>query len=156
MRVASWFGLLVLVGCGAQSPRPSGEPLRAGDAEASYAAYQAYCGTCSKAETCCLGPADFAAERWSSRSGTYLRAMRDYYECQRSEVLYQARYDSRPQAPLDNFGPLTEAGNTLASCYPRACGEYEEIMVAELDKALAKPSAHAPGALVSCSHSEAQ
>src|SRR5688500_5593534 len=117
----------MLVGCGAQTPRPSAEPFRASDLAASYAAYQTYCGMCSKAETCCLAPADFAAERWSSRSGTYLRAMRDYYECQRSEVLYQAGYDLPPQAPLDSFRPLTGAGNTLASCYPRACGEYEEI-----------------------------
>lgn len=137
-------------GCGPQTPPPSAEPPRAGDAAASYAAYEAYCGVCTEAETCCLREADFAPERWSNESGTYLRAMRDYYECQRMAVLDHARYQPAPLAPSDGFGPLTHAGNIVASCYPHGCGDYAAIMAAELDKAQATPRSRAAGALVSC------
>lgn len=151
MRAWLLVGLVSLSGCGSQTPRPSGEPPRVGDAAASQAAYEAYCGMCQNAETCCLRAQDFAPERWSSKSGTYLRALRDYYECQRGAVLDHAFYQPAPLVPSDGFGSLTHAGNTRASCYHHACGDYAEIMVAELDKALATPRPHPSGALVSCS-----
>ena len=53
MRASLVLAALFSFGCGAKAPLPSGEPFRASDAAASFAAYQACCGMCEEAETCC-------------------------------------------------------------------------------------------------------
>jgi len=152
VRAVSWLVISALMGCGARATPSGPEPFRASDAAAAYAAYQAYCGLCPNAETCCLGESDFGPEHWSSASGTYLRAMRGYYECQRAQAMGESLYVQPPEEPPGSasFGPLTNAGHFRLSCYPHACGE-SEVMVSELDRARADPVPHDEGALVICS-----
>jgi hypothetical protein len=144
--------MLALMGCGARSAPPAPEPYRASDAAAAFSAYQAYCGLCPKAETCCLGETDFAAPHWSSASGTYLRAMRGYYECQRTQTLTESMHVEPPveSAGSGSFRPFSNAGHHQLSCYPHACSEAE-VMASELDRARADPVPHDEGALVICS-----
>src|SRR5215212_9087903 len=93
----------LLLAC-AGEPRAT-TPARSTEVQQAKAAYQAYCGACPDAEGCCLGAADFNEQRFSARAGRYLRAMRDYYECQRTGALKdEALYTEPAPPPFDGFG----------------------------------------------------
>jgi hypothetical protein len=152
VRAGFWVLISALIGCGARANPPAAEPFRASDAAVANAAYQAYCGLCPKAETCCLDESAFAPDNWSSASGAYLRAMRGYYECQRAQTLLESMHVEPPLEPSGSgsFNSFSNAGHYQLSCYPHACGEFSETMASELDRARATPELHEPGALVIC------
>ncbi len=106
---------------------------------------------CSSAATCCLREADFTPARYSEASGRYLRALREYYECRRADTLIDVTVYGEPASRY----PEERAYSTLdsrmrLSCERAACAASADVMVAELDRALAAPSPHQPGALVAC------
>ena len=121
------------------------------DVKAAWEAYSAYCRLCKNGSPCCLRERDFAPERWSKQSGAYLRAMHDFYECEFAESA-RAEYSGENPAPLTGGeSDFPTVSNYARNCGPHACQRYGDIMVRELDRALASPQPHPPGALVACS-----
>jgi hypothetical protein len=100
-----------------------------------------------------LKEADFAPERWSKQSSAYLRALRDFYECEYTESIRSESMsvNDPPSASPDYFPTLS---NFARNCGPHSCQGHQEIMVSELDRALAVPRAHPEGALVACTRPE--
>ena len=81
--------------------------------------------------------------------------MREHYECMRGDALIEAetQTDLEVSTPLPivsgDSRPLTNA-NLRRSCEVHACAASADVMAQELDRALATPRAHEPGALVVC------
>jgi hypothetical protein len=146
---------LVLLGaaCTAGSP-PSESGSPPGDVRAAWKAYSAYCSLCKNGSPCCLKESDFAPERWSKQSGPYLKAMRDFYDCEFAESsrpeVYSDRIRGNDPATAESIDFPTMS-NYARNCEPHACQRYGDLMIQELDRALAAPSRHAEGALVACS-----
>jgi hypothetical protein len=138
----------------AAGPAPSSEaaPSRS-ELKAAWRAYSTYCGVCRNGSPCCLKEADFAPERWSQQSSAYLRAFRDFYECEYSESvrMESTGINDPPSASPDYFPTLS---NFARNCGPHACQGHHEVMVSELDRALAVPRAHPEGAPVACTKAE--
>lgn len=143
--------LLLEAGCAAQEPVVEASPTREGELLQAWEAYAAFCAACPNATTCCLREADFCRARYSDASGRYLRALREHYECRRGDLLIEASVYSDPMLryPEDRVYAQLQQRAKL-SCERSACGGSAEVMVAELDRALATPAAHSPGALVTC------
>jgi hypothetical protein len=139
----------LLAACAA-GPAPPSEPAPAqSELRAAWQAYSAYCGLCRNGSPCCLTEADFAPERWSKQSGPYLRALRDYYDCEYAESAKDESLgmNAPPDSPNGNWGTMS---NFARNCAPHACQNHQATLVSELDRALATPRAHPPGALVAC------
>lgn len=116
---------------------------------AAWQAYSAYCSLCRNGSPCCLTEADFAPERWSKQAGPYLRALRDYYECEFAEAAANESLGSNAPAPTPN-DEFPTMSNFARNCLPHACQGHAEKMTSELDRALATAHAHPPAALVAC------
>jgi hypothetical protein len=147
------WGLLgiavALAGCAAGEPATV--PTRDTELRAAWGAYAAFCGLCTNASTCCLREDDFTPARYSAASGPYLRALREHYECRRGDVLIDATVYTDPMLryPEERVYARLES-RTKLSCERSACAGSAEIMASELDRALASPVPHSPGALVAC------
>jgi hypothetical protein len=142
--------LLLGTACTAGSP-PSGLGSAPSDVKAAWQAYSTYCSLCKNGSPCCLKESDFAPERWSKQSGPYLKAMRDFYDCELADSV-RAEYSGENPAPVTSgemYFPTIS--NYARNCGPHACQRYSDIMVRELDRSLAAPSPHSTGALVACS-----
>lgn len=150
--MALWvvLALVAFVGCTAQEPAETA-PTRDGELRGAWEAYAAFCGICPDASTCCLREQDFTPARYSNVSGPYLRALRQHYECRRGDMLIDASAYPDPSLryPEDRAYARLDA-RTKLSCEQSACGGSAEVMVAELDRALATPIPHSAGALVAC------
>jgi hypothetical protein len=143
------FALAVLsLGCAAGSPPPGESAPSRSELKAAWDAYAAYCSLCRNGSPCCLKETDFAPERWSKQSGPYLRALRDFYQCEYSESIgdESSGMNAPPPAAPDYFPTLS---NFSRNCGPHACRD-QATMVSELDRALATPRPHPAGALVAC------
>jgi hypothetical protein len=150
VRVVACIILFCLDGCGTK-PTPASPDTVPDAAAAAFAAYQAYCGLCPNAETCCLEESDFVPSRWSPQAGSYLQAMHDYYDCQRLATLdHAATTPPLLRGPPDDFGAFSTSGSVQQSCYPHGCMDFAEGMASQLDVAHVKSQPHAQGALVIC------
>jgi hypothetical protein len=145
------IALILGAGCAAREA-PEASPSRDGELPAAWQSYAAFCALCPKATGCCLKEEDFSPARYSASSGRYLRALREHYECRRGDLLIDATLYSDPllRYPEERVNGQLQA-QTKLSCEQSACGASAELMAAELDGALARPVAHAPGAPVACS-----
>lgn len=137
-------------GCAAGAPVAEHEPP-VDQLRAAHEAYDAYCNMCRTGESCCLSRGDFAPERWSTESSTYLRAFRDYYECEYSDTSLNEAQNMNGPASDTRFPTMS---NFSRNCEPHACQSHRAIMQRELDRALATPRPHPPGAVVVCSTAE--
>jgi hypothetical protein len=145
--------LWLTTACAAGSP-PTESASAPGDVKAAWQAYSAYCSACKNGSPCCLQERDFAPERWSKQSGPYLKAMRDFYDCELAESA-SAEYSGENPAPQtggDMYFPTLS--NYARNCEPHACQRYGDIMVRELDRALAATTPHPKGAQVACGVAE--
>lgn len=143
----------IAVGCAAGNAAPSETAPAPSELKAAWEAYSTYCSACRNGSPCCLKETDFAPERWSKQSSAYLRAFRDYYECEYAEsIRSESAGENAPTRPSwDHFPTLS---NFARNCGPHACQGHQAVMVSELDRALATPRAHPEGALVACSATE--
>jgi hypothetical protein len=146
--------LLVLaclsLGCAAGSAPPGESAPSRSELKAAWDAYSAYCSLCRNGSPCCLKETDFAAQHWSKLSSPYLRAFRDFYECEYSESV-RAETSGENAALVTSADQTPTLSNFARSCGPHACQGHQATMVSELDRALATPRAHPVGALVACS-----
>jgi hypothetical protein len=144
-----WLLATSLLACASeQGPPPGAGTPDASDLKAAWQAYSAYCSLCRNGGPCCLREADFAPERWSKQSGPYLRAMRDYYECEFAESSTNEYLGlNAPARPADQFPTIS---NYARNCEPHACQGHSAKMASELDRALAQPRAHSANAVVAC------
>jgi hypothetical protein len=148
--VFGWFGLILALG-GCAAGEPATVPTRDTELRAAFGAYAAFCSLCTNASTCCLREEDFTPARYSAASGPYLRALREHYECRRGDLLIDATVYADPMLRYPEERVYARpTSRTALSCERSACGGSAEVMASELDRALASPMAHSPGAIVAC------
>lgn len=152
---------LAVSGC-SNSPSAA-SPTREGELLPAWDAYRAYCGLCPGSAGCCLHQTDFVPARYTAQAGPYLRALREHFECRRGDTLIDATLYSSTSYDLDarppyGVDPAQRVGSTsprplYASCEQYACDASREVMVQELDRALAVKTPHATGAALLCASS---
>jgi hypothetical protein len=138
---------LALLGCSPSEPPE--QPRSNGELKSAYAAYTAFCQLCPRDDSCCLKPADFSSDHWSPQAGPYLRALREHYECRQSGALIESTLYPAPPL-LERSNAVPEPSPTRWSCETQQCPGTAEAMARELDRALAVPVKHAPGASFIC------